>query len=248
MLGFGRARRGGTAADRMMRLLRWLVGFRDDIDLSGHWWHRLLTVLWFLSVLALGGSSVLTARRAPALVRSNIEPIAALKSYAAERTDLPNAVPAFEALGPVGLLTEGREEVRPMSGLSVKVFCSHALAEYPGESLAFLQRNFTSAGGVPAAQLQLADVQGWMIAAEARDGPIEPGSCLDFDDVLPDEVDLVVAYRYTGRAQIHSYLDALGYAAVVAGLFALVTLNLYYRGLLYTIVGPRRQSGPGRTP
>ncbi len=236
----------------MQMLLRWLVGYRDDLDLAPHWWHRLLTVLWVLAVLALGAWSLLAIQRMPDLREANIETVAALKSYAASRSDLPNAVPAFEALGPVGVLADDGTSVTPMTGLSQKVFCSHALGSYPAEIVAFLQANFARAGGVPVADLQVEDVSGWLAAAEARDGPIEPGSCLDIDDLLPADVNRVVVYRDTSAARQHTWLAAFGYAALVAGLFALVTLNLYYRGLIYTVMGPSgrapAQSGADEAP
>jgi len=37
----------------MKRLARMLVGYRDDLDLSGFWWHRLYRVLAAVSIVVL---------------------------------------------------------------------------------------------------------------------------------------------------------------------------------------------------
>jgi hypothetical protein len=37
----------------MKRLARILVGYRDDLDLSGFWWHRLYRVLAAVSIVAV---------------------------------------------------------------------------------------------------------------------------------------------------------------------------------------------------
>ena len=232
--------------------LRWLVGFRDDLDLSVYWWHRLLKVLWLLGIFAYAaGAAWLLQFTEPRPARDNIEVIARLRDYSASRTDVPNAVPAFAALGSVGLLSQGGDGVDPwpaQPSLASQVFCSHALANYPAEQLAFIRANSWTVGGVPPQDLQLAQVEAWLAAAAERQGSIKPGSCLDPNDILPTDVDTVVAFRYTDGARLAAWLSRLVLFGLVLVALMLVTLNLYYRGVVYTMFGGRKIATPVTTP
>jgi len=201
-----------------LKLLRLLVGRRDDLDLGRYWWHRLLVVLFALSTAAVGLFVVAVARLDPPLQRENITVIARLGEYINSHPDLPNVVPSFEALGQIAReLPSG--ELRPEYALSVRYFCSAHLKDHPEEVAAFLRP--AQPGGV----MDAAGATAWLEQ--------HPGTCITSDA----SEGRIIAYGFTPAAIARSYALALAWSVGITALCVLIVLNLYNRAFLYVIFG-----------
>jgi hypothetical protein len=224
-----------------MGLLRVLIGLRDDLDLPSRWWHRLTKVMFVLAVVLGWGFLTVVAHRQPMLDASNTVVLQTLREYMEANKQIPNALPSSVAQpGRVGVRTsDGKLEERLF--LETQIFCSWDLLAHPEEEARFLSVNHPG----EFSNVTVPQVKQWMKEAQAE---INAGSCMDPADVIPNNVDSlsasIVRFEITGTAEAMSWVRAFGEVGMYVAPFLLVLMNVYYRGIVYVICGPRKRSQP----
>jgi hypothetical protein len=213
-------------------LLRILIGLRDDIDLPSRWWHRLTKVVFVLGVILGWGFLTLVVHRQPTLNASNTVVLQTLREYMEANRQMPNAMPGFVAQpGRVGVRTsDGRLEERFL--LETQIFCSWDLLDHAEEEARFLSVNHPG----QFSNVTVTQVKQWMEEAKAD---INPGSCMDPADVIPNTVDSlsasIVRFEVTGTAKAMSWVRAFGEVGIYVAPLLVVLMNVYYRGIVYVI-------------
>jgi hypothetical protein len=217
-----------------MKLGRWLFGFRDDVDLDQRWWHRLAKVTFVLLCVVVAVLVAIMNDRAPKPTGGNIRIVETLNDYAKGHKNVASLMPGF-ATGPgiVGTLNDDGS-VTQQYALESYVFCSWDLSAHPEEELAFLNEHFASR--YPNTTVE--EVKKWMTEA----GQIPTPACMDPDNVVPGQpASKIVRYGFTTQAQMSRWATTGLTTFLWAALVAFVTMNVYYRGLVFIICGPRKK-------
>ena len=214
---------------------RILIGYRDDLDLSTRWWHRLLVVLGVLGLLVFGGVTGLlfsSDRYEPQV--SDVRIIDNLRAFTKRaKRDVPNTIPDFLALpGELGGIKDGRKVVF-VSGYSLeKSVCSADLSA----NAVKVTELINSHSGKSTKVSELTD---FLAKEEEQRKPTdEKRYCILNGDIgmMSDEI---IKYELTTLAEFKGWTRVvlLTTATVLSLIF--VTTNVYYRGLVYVICGPR---------
>lgn len=227
----------------MSRASRILFGFRTDTDLDQRWWHRLAKVVYVLGLVACGlwGAGLPVYFPDDDDNVDNIRIVESLADFTKARPDDGDTVDSFFKKY---RNTSGKREVDGTVTLvfyEARMYCAvspydhlHALSQYirptqvrqPTESDALaLLRNLNVAERDPVGY-----------------------SCISFDPKLPPPTE-IVGWEYTLRAKMIGNAEKYALLVLICGILSLVVLNLYYRGLVYIVCGPRRtaQSTPSDT-
>lgn len=88
----------------MRSIPRLLVGYRDDLDLSARWWHRLSKVFFVLSSAVLFISVVFGAQQDGPTNQQTVVIIDNLSDYTNKHPELAETISSFQSLGRVGQL------------------------------------------------------------------------------------------------------------------------------------------------
>lgn len=226
----------------MRRAARILVGYRDDLNLSTRWWHRLLVVLGVLGLLVFGGFTGLlfrSDRYEPQV--SDVRIIDNLRTFTKRaKRDVPNTIPDFLALpGELGGIKDGRKVIYVGWYSLEKSVCSADLSA----NVVKVTELINSHGGKTTKVSELTD---FLAKEEEQRKPTdEKRYCILNSDigVMSDEI---IKYELTTRAELKGWMRVvlLTTATVLGVMF--VTANVYYRGLVYVICGPRKKREAGR--
>lgn len=134
----------------MGRIARWLVGYRDDLDLPSKWWHRLAKVVFFLLVaaitLAWGGFVFNDTYHAETQVgwpAGQVSVTTDLESFTVQHPEMANAVSAFRLIESVGVRdvsgVKGRDgRIKRMTLSESDAFCNSKLSEHRADLAKFL--------------------------------------------------------------------------------------------------------------
>lgn len=215
----------------MRNVLRAAFGGRPDPDFENRWWHRLSKVFFVVSSLVVFMTATAESFRDPERRPENVRVIDTLRSYSQSHTELANSVPSFCRLGRVGVLTDsGRVEFLYLS--EDDVMCSSKLEAHPKDVAQFLRR------GNPKTYGEM-DTKGAVVWLQQQRDSGRSLECIARKRLQLPSSDKIVAWTFTPMAQVISYARAVGIGALVFLCYALVALNLYYRGLIYIILGAR---------
>ena len=224
--------------------LQRLFGIRDDLDLTRFWWHRLAKVAcWILLLAAVGITSVVAfegngpeiePRYSDVRITGDLNDVL---SRAA--TTIPNVIPAFVMLpGQLGIRNAEKRRVEP--GYSTEYYLNRsictpdALLHSQAVAETLNKQNFTRANTAATVKTVL-----------APDGhyPEDRRYCW-FDTALGSHaISDYVKYEFTTTGTIAAYGRYFGRIAFWYLIAHLVLFNLYNRGFVYVVCGPRRQ-GP----
>jgi hypothetical protein len=215
------------------RLKRWLFGVRDDLNLDQRWWHRLMLVGYILTTIGIALFVGFLSHRQPTLNRDNIAVIATLGDYTTRHPELENSVPSFVVLGRVAFESPSGT-LEDYFRLEYEYFCSAELSAHPQELAAFLRR----------ADAAYREMDAERAAQWLRDHGAagEVGNCIARrDNDLPGS-SKIIAYRFATDAVAREIAKAALWAIGGALVWSFITLNGYYRGLVYVIFGSRRKA------
>ncbi|MGH9346485.1 MAG: hypothetical protein ACRD26_04380, partial [Vicinamibacterales bacterium] len=79
-----------------------------------------------------------------------------------------------------------------------------------------------------------------------RGVPASGYTCLEITNGTPAPTE-IVGWEHTLRAQVIGNAQKYGLLLVVQAVFCLVVMNLYYRGLVYIVCGPRKKPDLAQT-
>jgi len=223
----------------MLRVVRVLLGYRDDLNLQSRWWHRLLAVLFALGSLAVGALTVIVVNGnwTTGAAVGDIRIVDNLRAFTKKADPkIVNTVPEFLRLpGRLGGIKNGRVEELVTFSVATSV-CS-----------ADLFSNATEVSTTLNSQLPNEPVTASEFAAFLKSelNSLKSGEekryCMLSNDVGFSS-DNVVKFEMQPWGKGKRWAGIASSAVVFDALLALVVLNLYYRGLVYIICGPRQQT------
>jgi hypothetical protein len=214
-----------------------LFGIRYDVDLGQRWWHRLSKVVYVVFLFLLVGVCWLVlSGTQPEANSSNVvvKDSLALNLALADKS-VPNILPGFLAQpGRLGAFVKGgRDKIDWASEYALEHSWCTADAPRLAEQIA-KHLNERSYGQHNTAASVLADIK------KAQTSPDQTAFCWFDSGIREYGVDQIIKYDFTERARLTATMQALGTAALIIFLVNLVLLNLYYRGLVCVVVGPRK--------
>ena len=212
-----------------------LFGFRDDVDLNIHWWHRLSKVVFAITSIPVAIFTLLLAHSGfePERTLGNVTILTTLQETWINAPDtIYDAMPIFlQSPGELGEIRNGRIEFL-YSGNVEKVICTTNAYKY-ADKIVEAHNNISG----PGERLTVESFTQSMKEAGVKDGV-----CLNPSNVTLPRNENVVKYRFTAAAKASRWLKSIGSALMVVGIWWLLCGNLYYRGIVYTIIGPRQTS------
>ncbi len=219
---------------------RVLFGYRDDVDLSQRWWHRLAKVV-YICLMVLAALFAVTALfdTAPEPSIRNTR-FTGVLSEVLKKADpsVPNVVPAFMLLpGKLGLLRDNGA-IEYVSEMGVEeTWCTPDAIRHLQATTQFLQ---TRGRGIPTTATVLDGIK--RVSQESSPRLCWPGAYLtqgSWDRVVKYEFLPTAARNAMGRFA----LQALGWMFIAH----IVIANLYHRGFVYIVCGPRKKVGSAAT-
>ena len=220
-----------------------VLGIRRDVDLTERWWHRLFKVLYLVSftvIVSFGTWLLWDGFDSSTPNRKHVRIVSDLSSFlgtADPRT--ANIVPSFmEQEGRLGILSDDGKRLEYMSDYSMdQTWCTPSALDHLNETAAFLNdRDFTKAN---TGMTVLASVQR-TFKPDDKDTRL----CWVAPSLKDTDLSQIVKYQFTSRGYLGALWDH--YFGFVVGVVIAHTLllNLYYRGLVYIIVGKRKAPAP----
>jgi hypothetical protein len=216
-----------------------LFGIRYDVDLGQRWWHRLSKVLYVVFLfLVVGIFWLVWSGTQPEANSSNVVVKDSLSVYLAlADKSVPNILPGFLAQpGRLGAFEKGgRDKIEYVSEYSLgRSWCTADAPRYADQIAKHLNdRSFgaqhNTAGSV------LAGIK------QAQTSPDQTAFCWFDSGVREHGIDQIIKYEFTERARVTATMETLAKAALIIFLVNLVLLNLYYRGLVYVVVGRKKR-------
>jgi len=213
----------------------WL-GYRYDIDLAERWWHRLFKVLYItLFGLVLTFLAFLAYEADPERRLGDVEITGRLDEFLA-RADpaVPNVIPAFMLLpGDTALLRANGDLDYLFSYNLEKSWCTpDAIRHVEATAEHLTERSLGRR--VPTSDV-LASIK--KVSQESA-----PRLCWFDSGISESNLAEVVKFRFTQtaawQAKATFFVKAIGYSLLAHFILA----NVYYRGVVYVIAGPRRKS------
>ena len=210
----------GLESALQMRLLRILIGYRDDLDLSAKWWHRLASVVFVLAFIAVIGIATFIAHddkaRRPRV--SNVEILATINDVMLkdDKASRESYISDFQALAGEEGLQKG-SGIEPIYFYSVKCFIAKLVKNADG--------------------------------TEVQPPKPEPFCFDESNSSSPATIETkdILKYRLTALGETRIWFDAVWTGFLWALALSIPLLTVYYRGLVYIVCGPRKKSTP-RTP
>ena len=219
-----------------MHIGRWLFGFRDDLELNKIWWHRLFQVVGTIAMLLLLAASLLIAHSeySPETTLENVRIIATLRDFIKQSPkDIFNVTPEFlKSPGELGQLQDSRI-VFLYSADVAKRMCTPDPYQHIAEVVAYLNGHKNdSVVHTVSSEAKLLESAGIRMGESA---------CYDPDDVTLPDASNIVKYEFTSAALATKWAKAIGVTSGIVTIAFILVTNLYYRGLVYVICGPRRK-------
>jgi hypothetical protein len=117
------------------------------------------------------------------------------------------------------------------------LFCSVTIYEHGGAVAKFLTSHRSADTGVPTPDEAIQFLEDSKIPRQDPDGY----TCLASSTDKSPRISEVVGWEYTTRARILGHGQKVAVLLAIIGIGAFVTMNLYYRGLVFIICGPRQR-------
>ncbi|MEQ1869138.1 MAG: hypothetical protein ABL961_03845 [Vicinamibacterales bacterium] len=222
-----------------MKLLRLLTGVRDDLDLQSHWWHRLLKVCSLLFVVVLGGGAILILQSdRPQLDINDVEIVANLRDFTKKASpDIVNTIPSFLALpGELGgVKKDGHVDLVSEWFLSNESFCSADLSK---QAAAYAEK--LNAREYDRTKHFTAEKIVEIVNSERR--KLKPGEEIRYcgiSEVVGFASDAIVKYKPKLPIVARRWTGIAWRTMLLLLVSSLVAMNLYFRGFVYVLCGPR---------
>jgi hypothetical protein len=221
---------------------RILFGYRNDVDLNQKWWHRLIKVVYFIAFALTAAGLIFLGldetTRKPVRIGDVTIKMKLGELLASADKSVPNVIPAFLLVpGPTGAIEPANpNEITWVSEYSLQnSFCTPDAMRHAGYIADYLnKRDYT-------------DKNNWFSVIDSMKGE-KPDAQLMWCYMSPALRDDVksefVRYQFTALGRIvHTSKYLWPYLAGIV-LLHFAAANLYYRGLVYIIVGPRKKPTP----
>lgn len=217
----------------MRRILFVAFGFRLDLDLDQRWWHRLAKVAFTLVLLVATVTIVVVAYSAnPGANPGNSRVITDVVTFTDANRDSKNTLPAFFALeGRLGrLMSDGGIYQYYSTNLLDKSECRYVDPARQSDAKNYIDVPFFSDF----------ELIGQTVPNKPGDEILD-GYCMFQVGVdIPYGRDLV---KWEYRPIMYAQFIFIGLSFLALG--AVLTMNLYYRGLVYIICGPYKKPQSG---
>jgi TPR repeat protein len=220
-----------------------LLGFRWDIDLDQRWWHRLAKVAYSL-VAFLAGSLLLflgweSIENRPAAYE-DIDIKTSLDTFL-NKTDesVANVIPAFLlTTGRLGVRNNPERKVESTSEYDLqKSWCTPNAFRHLAATADFLnERDFTSANTPTSVLASIEKVRTPL--SDVRNARY----CWMHSSLQGTDISSIVKYEFTTAGYFKAAITYLSPFVFWFFVGNVVVLNLYYRGIVYIICGPRQSS------
>lgn len=220
------------------------LGIRRDVNLTERWWHRMFKVLYFafftlvMVVLGLVIWPELDRDRLP-LLTNQIEIITTLGDVLNEADPaVDNVVPKFRAEeGTAGYYEKGSRTVVKISDSDLNdSWCTPDVFKHLDATAAFLnRRDFTdtyNAEGIRASVMKT-----------HKPGDSSRYCWLD-TSLQGKDFYQIIKYDFTRFGYAKAVFNYVSRYVFWVFVVHAVILNVYYRGLVYIIVGPRKNQKP----
>jgi hypothetical protein len=220
----------------MSRALRILFGFRPDLGLDQRWWHRLAKVVYVLGLVAFGfwGAGLPVSDYFPA-DDDNVDNIRIVESIADFTKARPEDGDPVDSFFRKYRNTSGKREA---DGTVTLVFYEGSMycAVSPYDHLHTLSQYMR-----PKQDRQNTEADALALLRNLNVAERDPAgySCISFDPKLPPPTE-IFGWEYTLRAKMIGNAEKYALLGLAWGILSLVVLNLYYRGFVYIVCGPRR--------
>ena len=218
----------------MRRTLHGGFGFRPDLDLDQRWWHRLAKVAFTLVLLVATVTVVLLAfSENPGANSGNARVIIDVVTFTDDNRDSKNTLPAFFALeGRLGrLMSDGGIYQYYSTNFLDKSECRYVDPAKQSDAKNYIDVPLDSDF----------ELIGQTVPNEPGDEILD-GYCMFQVGVdIPYGHDLV---KWEYRPILYAQLISIGLSFLALG--AVLTMNLYYRGLVYVICGPAGSPNSGK--
>jgi hypothetical protein len=219
----------------MQRVGVFLFGFREDIDLDQRWWHRLAKVAGTLSLIAVFLWFVSIDADLPQ-GPGNIRIVESLRDYTIAHPEDGDAVAGFAKK--YGTKSGKRESDGSVSYLffETDMYCAAKPYEHLGSLREYLRPEDNTR---PTDEDALAVLTRLDVKREDPDGY----TCLLIDNRkdMPGPGD-IVGWEHTLRANVIGNAEKYGIMFLIDAGLVFVVLNLYYRGFVFIVCGPRKKA------
>jgi hypothetical protein len=220
----------------MTRIARWLVGYRDDLDLTSKWWHRLAKVVFFLFTVLVGLVSgffvfdyAYYEESQAGWPANQVNVITDLESFTVQHPAMADTFSAFRLTERIGERRDGR--IKRVTPGESDAFCNAKLSEHRADLAKFLgvagmspsEASYWAHGELERLRHAPLQVPASAIVRGSTYGPLsllkppEMSEEVDPSDVA-DEFDLFNA-RYDG----HRFPEVQGHCVAMAQLPILET-------------------------
>jgi hypothetical protein len=218
----------------MKRLLRAVIGLREDLDLGSKWWHRFVLVASVIIFMTLWLFSGYVLHQPPQATRGNVNIVTSLTQYTKDHRADSNTVDGFaniQALG--GLLSDNSDAIADFPVLldGGVAFCSFDIAAHIPE----LTR---SANVGVSADKQVTEDQ--VRALVAKDTTADSYCYFNDPHNQWPTTGKIIKYRFKRTAIAKSIAVPLAESLLICVLLFIIGANAYYRGLVYVIYGKRK--------
>jgi hypothetical protein len=217
---------------RQMRITDAVFGIRRDVDLNQHWWHRLAKVAFVLvSAFLAFKLAAVTGEPNPSQLLVDVTIKDDLKAFIESHAE--SAEPISDFFARPGLTGARSEEVvlGTHPSMYARTYCSR---DWSRVDPSLVQRMTDDTEGLPESRDRIFNVT-------AIFRGLSGAHCVSLDDLTFKAGDLV-KYELSAGVYTAHYLTVAEWFLLIGGGWLLLSLNAYYRGLVYVVCGPRRQN------
>jgi len=221
-----------------MALFRTLVGYREDLDLTARWWHRLLKVVYVVLVFSVAAIGTYAAFEAePDRNISNVRVTGNLGDVLVNAdARVPNVVPAFVLLpGELGLVEADGNIGYVFDSNMSDSWCTPGAVRHLRETTTFLKDHRIGFNGNETTVLK---------SIQDASSELDPRLCWIDPYLRNAAVDHIVKFQFTRSALMGKRVEVMAWVGFGLLISTLVTCTFYYRGLVYIICGPRNKRQP----
>jgi hypothetical protein len=217
------------------------TGSRADLDLDRFWWHRLAKVTYVFGFLAAVGIAALVvfdgngpsheANFDRVRISANLNDLLMTAD-----TKVPDVIPTFLLMeGKLGIRNEVERKVDP--GLLTEYYLNRSIctpdallhAQAVAESIN--ARTYTNSNSATTVMKSILNTKGEY--EEQR------RFCWFDSGLSSTPIQNIVKYEFTPSGAVRAYADYFGNIAFWFILASLIATNIYFRGFVYVICGPR---------
>jgi hypothetical protein len=243
--------------NRLAVLTRFVVGYRDDLDLPSRWWHRAFVVLFSLSVVFTALVVwVINKDNDPPFKTENLVVIDNLSRYPLENKAIDNNTRLFSEIGMTAIrlssgeltpysLTAECDARMPDCIIITPIAPSSASSSQAGPILPMTAADYALVHTLsPADEIGAPPPQS-SSSSSSPSSRTRAGRHTDTPSAYTDipllEPADIVATKFTDASRARITLKAIVPAIWVTFVIAVAVLNMYYRAFIFIVFGKRQE-------